>query len=121
MKVSYIELLGEKHPLCFSLAASEALSDEFGSLENMNKEITSGDIGKVAHAVDTLLTALLKAGRIYVSATGGELPKELPCRPADIIDVTDKTAIEAMFEAIRSDSTRTVEARPKNADATQGQ
>ena len=28
MKVSYIELLGEKHPMCFSLAASEELSGQ---------------------------------------------------------------------------------------------
>lgn len=118
MRVSYVELLGEKHPLCFSLAASEELSEKFGSLEKMQKEMGSKDISKIAKAFDTILTVLLKAGRIYVSATGGGLPKELPCRPSDVIDVTDKDAVTAIFTAIYSDSARTVETKTKNAGAT---
>lgn len=121
MRLSYIELLGEKHPMCFSLAASEELSEAFGGIENMQKAVGAKDIGTVAKAVDTILTALLKAGRIYTAAIGDPLPKELPCRPADLIDVTDKDAITAMFSAISDGAAREVEAKPKNADATQGQ
>ena len=120
MRVSYIELLGEQHPMCFSLAASEELSEKFGSLEKMQKEMGSKDISKIAKAFDTILTVLLKAGRIYVSAAGGELPKELPCRPADLIDVTDGEAVKAIFTAISADTSREVEAKGKNARATQG-
>lgn len=120
MRVSYIELLGEQHPMCFSLAASEELSTEFGGLDRMQEALASGDIARVAKAVDTVLDCLLKAGRIYVSATGGELPKELPCRPADLIDVTDGTAVRAIFTAISNDTSREVEAKTKNGKATQG-
>ena len=98
MKVSYIELLGEKHPLCFSLAAASEVTEAFGGLENMSKSLSLDDIGKAAKAIDAVLTILMRAGRIYVKASGGELPPELPCRPSDLIDVTDGSAIRAIFE-----------------------
>ena len=120
MKVSYIEFLGEKHPVCFSLSASEELSEKFGGLEKMQKNLTSGDIAKVSAAVDAVLTCLMKAGRIYVGAMGGDLPPELPCRPADLIDVTDKSAVESIFAAIQADTSREVETKGKNAKATPG-
>lgn len=120
MRVSYVELLGEKHPLCFSLAASEELSEKFGGLEKMQNALESGDITRLAKAVDVVLSCLMKAGRIYVKAMGGELPNELPCRPADLIDVTDGEAVKAIFTAISADTSREVEAKGKNARATQG-
>ena len=55
-----------------------------------------------------------------MGATGGELPTELPCRPADLIDVTDGEAVKAIFTAISADTARTVETKAKNAGATQG-
>lgn len=120
MRLSYIELLGEKHPMCFSLAASEALAEKFGGLENMDKALSGGDIRTTANAIDTILTVLLKAGRTYVSAIGGELPPEIQCRPADLIDVTDGAeAIKSMFSAIQNDNAREVEAKSKNGGATQ--
>ena len=120
MKVSYIELLGEQHPMCFSLAASEELSAKFGGLEKMENALASKDIAQVAHAVGEVLDCLLKAGRIYVSAAGGELPAELPCRPADLIDVTDGSAVKAIFTAIATDTARMVETKVKNGGATPG-
>lgn len=120
MKITYIELLGEQHPMCFSLAASEALAEKFGGLENMDKALSGGDIRATAKAVDTILAVLLKAGRTYVAAMGGELPPEIPCRPADLIDVADGAeAIKSMFSAIKNDTAREVEAKSKNAGATQ--
>ena len=49
---------------------------------------------------------------------GGELPPELPCRPADLIDVRDRSAIAAIVAASLTDTSRTVEIEPKNGDAT---
>ena len=85
MKVSYVEFLGQKHPLCFSLAASEAILEEFQSLEAMSDAITGEDVAIKVHAIDRVLQILMKAGRIYASACGEDLPPELPCRPADLI------------------------------------
>lgn len=121
MKVTYIELLGEKHPLCFSLAAQEALEDTFGSLEAMSEEFSSGENRRIISALDRALSILLKAGRVYLSARGEELPPALPCRPADSIGVTDKEAISAIFRAMSGDSEREVETETKNAPATPGE
>ncbi len=121
MHVTYIELLGERHPLCFSLAAVEAMEAAFGSLEGMSAELNCGQLGRIAKAADTALAILLKAGRIYCSASGQELPQALPCRPADVIDVTDKETISAIFRAMSGDSRREVEAETKNAPATPGE
>lgn len=121
MKVTYVEFLGQKHPLCFSLAASEKILEEFGSMEAMSHAVTGQDVVRKVHAIDQVLQILMQAGRIYVSACGEELPPELPCRPADLIDVTDPKAVTAIFAAVRSDTERTVEAEAKNGEATSGQ
>lgn len=120
MKLTYIELLGQKHPLCFSLGAAEALTEAFGSIENLDKEIGSKDVGRIAKATNTLLEILLKSGRVYASAMGEELPPELPCRPADVIDVRDKSVLADAMAAIRGDTKREVETESKNTEATQG-
>ena len=52
MKVTYIELLGERHPLCFSLAASEALDESFGGLDRMTQALSSGSLSQTAKAPD---------------------------------------------------------------------
>lgn len=121
MRVSYIELLGARHPLCFSLAAVDAIEDAFGSMEAMSEELGSGQIGRIARAADTVLSILLKAGRIYCSACGEELPLALPCRPADVIDVADNDTIKTIFQALKGDSRREVETETKNVPATPGE
>lgn len=120
MKVTYIELLGKQHPLCFSLAASEKLDEAFGDLDRMQAELFSGNVKRVVKAADTILQVLLNAGRIYMSACGEPLPDPLPCRPADVIDVADQSAINAIWASIRDDSKQEVATETKNAEATQG-
>ena len=115
MKVSYVEFLGQKHPLCFSLAASEKILEEFKSLDAMSDAIAGDDLANKVHAIDRVLQILMKAGRIYASACGEDLPPELPCRPADLIDVRDPKATQAIFAVLRSVTERTVVADGKNA------
>ena len=122
MKITYIELLGEKHPLCLSLAAAQAIDEAFdGGLSQMQEEVLSASTGRQAQAIDTVLQILLKAGRTYVSACGEELPKPLPCRPADLIDVRDQTVITTLFDALSNDTKREVEVEEKNVEAARGQ
>ena len=120
MKISYIELLGKKYPLCFSLAASEKISDEFGSMEKMTKSLKSNDFGTMAKTVDAVLTALMDAGQIYCRMANIECPPPLECRPADLIDLSDPTAIQAIFEAMAVGNEREVEVVSKNAKTTPG-
>lgn len=118
MKVSTIELLGQKHPLCFSLTAAAEMEEAFGGLDGLSAQLTSGGVSQVARSVNTALEILLKAGRIYASASGMELPDPLPCAPADLIDVTDSEAVKAIFSAVSGDTEREVETVP-NGEAAQ--
>ena len=118
MRMSYVEFLGRKYPLCFSMAASQELVEAFGSLDKMADALDETKLGEMAAAVDKILTILMKAGRIYAQAVGEDVPPELPCRPADLIDITDKQAINAIFNAMKTDSERSVEAVSKNVKAT---
>jgi len=120
MKVSYIELLGRKYPLCFSLAASQKISDEFGGMDKMQEALGSGDIGKMAHAVDVVLSTLMDAGQIYCRMANMECPEPLSCRPADVIDLSDPEAIKTIFAAMAVGSERDVEVASKNVTPTQG-
>ena len=117
MRVSTIELLGEKHPMCFSLTAATEMEEAFGGLENLSERMTGGSLAQRAAAINTALEILLKAGRIYASASGMEVPDPLPCAPADLIDVTDGGAVRSIFSAITGDTEREVETIPKNAQS----
>ena len=119
MKVSYIELAGEKHPMCFSLSATEDIIETFGSVDAMSDAVTGGDLLTQLRAVDKTLEILLRAGRAYCTAMGEQLPAPLRCRPADLIDVTSGEAVRAIFETMRHDSAREVETASKNAEPTQ--
>ena len=112
MKVSYIELLGKKYPLCFSLTAATEMEEAFGGLDKLSERLTGGGIARQAVAVNTALEILLKAGRVYASASGMEVPEPLPCAPADLIDVTDGEAVRAIFSTVAGDAEREVETVP---------
>lgn len=119
MKVSYIELLGKKYPMCFSLTAATEMDKAFGGLEALSEQMQSGGLARQAAAINKALEILMKAGRTYASACGMELPDPLPCAPADLIDVTDGAAVRAIFSAISGDTEREVETAAKNGEATQ--
>lgn len=120
MKVTYIELAKQKHPLCFSLAASEKLTKAFGGLDKMaDGLIRNADEKQSVDAVDTVLGILLDAGRIYIAACGEEPPPKITCRPSDLIDVRDTTIMQVIMEAMSEGTKREVEIETKNGEATQ--
>lgn len=118
MRLTYIELKeGERHPMCFSLSATERIVDEFGGLDEMTQAITQeGDLVGKIRAINTMLEILLDAGRRYCGEMGIEMPPKIKCRPGDLIDITDGAAIGKIFETMQNDSHREVEA--KNAGPT---
>lgn len=121
MKLGYLELMGRKHPMCFSYAAAAELEEAFGSLEEMEAQVFDDKLSVCVPATNTLLEVLMKAGRIYAQAMGEELPPALPCRAVDLIPANDKNAIRAVFATITGDARREVEVKAKNAPATQGE
>ena len=121
MRVTYLELLGQKHPMCFSVTASAELDHAFGGLENMSKRMTDGSLAQKVGAINTALEILLKAGRVYASAAGLDVPPPLPCEPGDLMDVTDGNAVNTIFSAISGSAGREVEIESKNVGATRDQ
>lgn len=119
MKIGYLELMGQKHPMCFSYSAAAELEEAFGSLEGVEAQVFDDKLTVCVPATNTLLEVLMKAGRIYAKAMGEELPAPLPCRPVDLIPANDKKAISAVFATISGDAKREVEVKAKNVPATQ--
>jgi hypothetical protein len=117
MRVSAIELLGKKYPLCFSLTAATEMEDAFGGLDKLSERVAGGSMAQRARAVNTALEILLRAGRVYASASGMEVPEPLPCAPADLIDVTDGAAVKAIFSTMSGDTEREVETVPNGKAA----
>lgn len=120
MKVHYVELLGEQHPLCFSFSAAAALDKHFGGLENMTDAMLSGDIKKRAEAMDVALTEMMRAGRIYAEAMGEPLPRPIPCKPTDLLSAREGSALAAIFATVRDNSRREVKTAGGKEEATQG-
>ena len=119
MKRTYIELLGERHPLCFSLSAVEEITDAFGGMEGMTEALKNGTQAEKLKAAVKVLDILIRAGRRYCAAAGEELPPPIRGEISDIIDATDPASISAIFAAINADGKREIEAKSKNADPTQ--
>lgn len=119
MRVSTIELLGKKYPMCFSLTAATEIEDAFGSWKNLMEQIESGGLVQQARVISQILEIMLKAGRIYASASGMEVPETLPCAPADLIDVTDGEVIRSIFSTMTGDTEREVETVSPNGEAAQ--
>lgn len=120
MKVTYVEFLGQKHPLCFSLKAYEEVLDTFGSMDGLYAMLTSENLTDIIQGLDKLLPILMRAGRLYASAIGEQLPPELKVRPSDVLDARDPAALGAVISSIKNDTARTVEVVAKNGEATPG-
>ena len=119
MRMSYIEILGQKHPVCLSLTAAAELEDACGGLSDFLTRVKTSSFAKQTEYINKTVEILLKAGRIYASASGLELPDPLPCSPADLIDVMDAEVIDSVFAVFHKDTEREVETVPKNQDAAQ--
>ena len=117
-RIEYIELLGRKYPMCFTPAVTEELEEEFGSLNDIVGGLSND--GKQMKALNTMVDALMAAGRRYAMLIGLECPEPLPCRAADVIDMTDPETIKELMQivsrTISAGSARQVET--KNPEAT---
>ena len=122
--IQYIELLDKRYPMCFSITACEAIEAEFGSVKNL-ADVLSDENGKPFSALNKALEILIEAGRAYCRVAGLECPEPLPCRPGDLILLSDpetmNKTIGKIFATMRDDSERTVEAQVKNPEAKLGE
>ena len=122
MNLKMIELLGEQHPLCFSMTVAQNLTRHFGSMEQFGEQLMHEDATIRRDAVCDALTELLKAGRIYAKAMGEPLPKEIPCQVSDILRPETAPLVALIVSVMQSGAKREVETEDsgKNAVATLG-
>ncbi len=120
MNLKTIELLGEQHPLCFSMTAAQNLTRHFGSMEQFGEQLMHEDATIRRDAVCDALTELLKAGRKYATAVGDPLPKEIPCKVSDILRPETAPLVALIVAVMQGDARREVEieGNGKNAVAT---
>lgn len=119
MKLTYITLRGEQHPLCYNLYAIERMCDEFGGLEEMSAAVSSEKTGEQVRAVGKVLKILMDGGRAYCAEMAIDMPKPI-ANPAALIDVTSPETVQAIFSAIGGGKETEIEVASKNAATTQG-
>lgn len=108
MRMAYIELFEEKHPLCFSLAVYEELTDEYGSIDNVFTAIRDKDRKTALRAVNKVLRTMMKAGRIHAAYYSEPLPPEFPEKLYDAIGIFHLAAVNAITKAITNDLACTI-------------
>ena len=120
-RLEYIELIGKNYPMCFTPAVVETLESEFGNLNEITNGL-SGE-GKQMKTFNSMLDLLIDAGIRYAKIAGIDCPDPLPCRAADLIDMTDPETVQELMQlitrTISAGSSRTVEAKSKNLTAAQ--
>ena len=131
-RVTFVEIVGRKYPLSFSLAAAKEIINRFGSLEKM--ESTMASMESVSEdaidTVTTILEILIKQGCAYLNKFGKDLPKEKGAKydeeyksltkeeievGIDVFEV-DK-AIEAIWLCMNQSGKKEIETESKNAKA----
>ena len=120
MELRYIELLGEKHPLCFSMSAAQNLTRHFGSMEEMGEQIMNEDVSVRRAAVVDVIAEMIRSGRVYAKAMGYDVPNPIPCDIADILEPDTVPLVGLILSVLRRDSSRDVEIEGagKNGGAT---
>lgn len=122
MELHYIELLGDKQPMCFSMTAAQNLTRHFGSIEEMGEQLMNEDVSIRRDAINDALAELIRAGRAYAKAKGDPLPPELPCAVADVVGPETVPLVTLILNVLKRDSAREVEIEEtgKNGGATPG-
>lgn len=130
----YIKIAGKEYPMRFSLGASMAIANKFGSLKKMQEElINSENEAKAMETMSYILSALIKQGCAYKNL----FEQDIPVRPnANIKDgkyiALEQEAVEAglemwemeeatkkIFEVIAKGNEREVNAKVKEKKGTQ--
>ena len=74
-RMAYIEIAGKEYPVRFSLGASKAITEKFGSLEGMTKEMVSEGNKDAIGIVIWILQLLIAQGCAYKNTFEADIPK----------------------------------------------
>ena len=128
----YINIAGKEYPMRFSLGASMAIANKFGSLKNMQKNLTGeaskdGAEEKSLEVIAYLLAILIKQGCAYKNLFEADqpIPPNAPVKDRKYIgleakeieialDMADmEAASKKIFEVIGKGNEREVNAKEK--------
>lgn len=120
MKVMSINLGGKKYPACMSIAATKAISERFGGLDNIGKTEGQTEARMLEDAI-FLLHTLMESGAKFVRLTEDRTVQVPTIEDMeDLYGVDDLATIQGVSAAIITEgSKRTVETDEKNADTTE--
>lgn len=121
MRVTEIDIMGKKYPMCFSARVMGAVEEKYGDMAGMADALTSG-AGAIGANV-WLLEQVLKAGERYTALIGeGSTPAPTMDTLLDCCDLTDLSGLTAkLFDCIIGSRAKsvTLESEPtKNVETT---
>lgn len=134
----YIEIGGKEYPLRFSIGASKAIAEKFGSFEEMTEKIKSDGNAEAIEAIVWIMALLVEQGCAYKNLFESDVPKpdNAPVKDGKYIpitkeyleigmDLSDMAEIKTkIFEALSGGKKRDIKSKvkddgsPKNAEAT---
>ena len=117
MRITYIELLGTKYPMCFSNTASDMLAEEFGSMDEVQEAMTSNNPFK---AINKVIKILIYGGIKYCDLAMIDHPPMIEYEPGDVLDMSDPDTIKLAFDAMTGGAEREVEVSEKKVTAKRG-
>lgn len=130
----YINIAGKEYPMRFSLGASMAIANKFGSLKKMQQELmNSENEAKALETMSYILSALIKQGCAYKNLFEQDIPVQSNANIRDGKYIAlEQEAVEAglemwemeeatkkIFEVIAKGNEREVNAKVKEKKGTQ--
>ena len=119
MNIHYLELAGNRYPMCYSASAAIMLDEQFGGVENISKKLNQkASVGEVAKTVVGIADVLVRAGMEYSRLVGLETPAVLQGSIGNLISMDDTDTVRSIMAVIMGDSKREVEVEEKKDTAT---
>ena len=114
---SSIPIRGEEYPIVFNGYALREIQNKFGKLANLKTAMVVDEEPNF-EAISNVASILLEAGQRYCKTVGKDCPP--PLRPwEDVLDLSDMSLLEKLFETISKGMEREIETVSKNSEAKQ--
>lgn len=111
MEIHYIKIDGVEYPACFSMAATEDITREFGGVKEMSAGLMDYDVS----VVGKMLHILISAGIEYCDMKGVEHPELPKGRLTALMSVKEtQELVSKIFDVMTEDAKRDVEVSSKN-------
>lgn len=129
--MTYIEIAGKRYPIRFSLAAMRAVTEKFGSIDEMGKVMSGGNNAETLESLAWVLGVMIRQGCEYKNLfdTASVPDKNDPVEDGKYIPLSDESLAVALdvkdlpemsqkiTEAMRIGQTQEIETKKKGKNA----